>query len=127
MSVSISNKLSFRIRQEIKHEINQIIFHYLPVVLRTHKDDLYFGEEYTRVKYGEKVKIGGIMLDHSDLLIKFWTDTKGISEKSIVFPCEYTDGTPYRGFRWWKVKSVEEKEPGWIVEAMASEIQPDFS
>jgi hypothetical protein len=102
-----------------------VLFHCLPTIVTTHKDELY-GETYTRTKWGEKTTFEGVIIDEADLGIQFWT-TYGVTKGSIVYPARYADGRPLREHRWWKVRGSEPKENGLLVAAVPSEVQPSFA
>jgi hypothetical protein len=104
---------------------NVVIMHCLPVIVRKNTDELY-DDSYSRMTYGQKFMIESIMIERSDLGIIFWTTTK-LEPNSIVFPSVYKTGIKYGEYRWWKVLEMEPKSGGYLVRAIFSEVQPEFS
>jgi hypothetical protein len=100
--------------------------HCLPANIITEKDNLY-DEVRHRVEYGQKFAFEALVVEKEDLNIAFWTN-QSLSKASIVYPSVYRKGNiKYGDYRWWKIESIEEKSGGYLVKAVASEIQPDFS
>jgi len=99
----------------------------LPIKLDTFKDNLY-GDTYQKRSYGEKFAFESIMVETSDMAIRFWTSSEAnLTSGSIVYPYQYNDGQKYGEFRWWAIQAIEEKAGGLLVEATPSVEQPDFS
>jgi hypothetical protein len=114
--------------QELPELKNVVLFHCLPAYIRQEKDDLY-DEVMNQVKYGEKFIFPAVILENIDLSMKFWTTDphSKIAKRSVVFPFKYKDGPHLKEFRWWQVVGKEEKELGYIFEAIPSTFQPEFS
>lgn len=85
---------------------------------RTHSDDLY-GTSYGVVEYGDKFIFDAIIIDQSDFELQFWC-VKPVTAESVVYRKD-------RGERWWRIKDVQPKTGGYIVKAIFSESNPDFS
>lgn len=119
----------------IKHKV---LSYCLPAKVEIKKDNFY-GESWTKVKYGKKMVFPSVMIDVTDFEIEFWTSDpkEQISEKSIIYPFAYEvhntdtnsyDRVPYDEYRWWKVATKEKREEGgWLFTAVPSDSQPDFS
>lgn len=106
---------------------NSVIFWCLPRLTESQTDDLY-GETYGVEQYGKKFTFEAIMLEKSDMGIRFWTNVKQVSKGSIVYPSRYTyRNEEYKDYRWWKVRDFTPKSKGLVVSAVISEITPDFS
>lgn len=97
----------------------------LPAKLKQVRDDFY-GDEYYRRTFGKKFSFESVMVEASDLSIRFWTTIPFLTKGSIVFPYRYSDGQKYGEFRWWEIQSIEEKSGGHLVDAIISTVQPDF-
>jgi len=138
----IKEELNF-LKEPIKEELNlghieyKVLCHCLPVKIEMKIDELY-GETRKRFKYGEKFIFPCVIIEASDLYFEIWTnDPKNqVLEKSIIYPFVYEvynkttkkyDKVPYDDCRWWKVTSREPKENGWLIKAIPSDTQPDFS
>jgi hypothetical protein len=81
----------------------------------------------TASSYGEKFTFEGVFVRREDFSIVLWTPIK-LELLSIIYPSRYIDGDiPFGDFQWWKVKEIQEKKQGYLVTAIISEIQPDFS
>lgn len=91
----------------------------LPASYREYKDDLY-GEKFRKIKYGNKFLFEAISLEQDDLTLMVWTNTKAVTEGSILFPRSHDK-------RWWRVQSIKEQDGGYIVCSMISDYQPKFS
>jgi hypothetical protein len=105
---------------------NIVLTHCLPSIIRERKDELY-GETYTRVVYGDKKIIEGVVVNVSDFEIIFWASSSA-AKGSIIFPSRYKDtGDPYMDQRWWKIKECTPHEGGYLLEGFVSDYQPDFS
>lgn len=109
---------------------NTVHMHCLPIEVTSHSDDLY-GYEFERNNYGQKFIFEAVMVESNDLAIVFWTDADRVTEKSIVYPfrTQIAKGRykPLQQYRWWKIVEIEEKTPGYLMKAVASDVQPDFS
>lgn len=81
-------------------------------------DDLY-GETYTKRVYSGKIQFPAIVIQQTDLGMEFWT-TQDVTEHSVVYP---QDGTK----RWWRVTGSYQKSGGYVVTAVTSDVNPDFS
>lgn len=115
----------------------KVLSHCLPTIIEN-KKDAFYGESWTRIKYGKKIIFPLIIIDTTDLSFDFWTSdpNEQINIKSIIYPFAYEvhneetnsyDKVPYDEYRWWKIVSKEKKEGGWFFKAVPSENQPDFS
>jgi hypothetical protein len=118
----------------IKHKV---LSYCLPAVVKNYKDNFY-GESWSKIKYGKKFIFPFVMIENQDLFIQFWTSdpNKQITEKSIIYPFSYEiynfnsstyDRVPYDEYRWWQISKKEFKDGGWLFEATPSKDQPDFS
>jgi hypothetical protein len=107
------------------NEENIVIMHCLPAIVQTNKDEFY-NDSYSRVIYGKKFMLESVMVERGDLGIRFWTKTK-LESNSIVYPSVYKTGIKYGEYRWWKVMSSVPKSGGYLVEAIFSDVQPEFS
>lgn len=85
-----------------------------------HRDDFY-GSTYSTTEYGDKFSFDAIILDQSDLELQFWCVRKTVPQ-SIVYKKDKQGGE-----RWWRVTEIEEKTGGWLVKAITSDSNPDFS
>jgi hypothetical protein len=128
-------------KQETNFELPNIKYkvlsHCLPTIIEN-KKDAFYGESWTRIKYGKKIIFPLILIDATDLTFDFWTSdpNEQINIKSIIYPFAYEvhneqtnsyDKVPYDEYRWWKIISKEKKEGGWFFKSVPSENQPDFS
>lgn len=116
----------------------KVLSYCLPAILEN-RTDKFYGESWTRIKYGQKFVFPSVVIEATDFSIEFWTSDprEQITESSIIYPFTYevhnpeTDAyerVPYDEYRWWKVTEKEKKqEGGWLFRAMPSENQPDFS
>lgn len=116
----------------------KVLSYCLPAILEK-RTDKFYGESWTRIKYGKKFVFPSVVIDASDFSIEFWTSDPRdqITENSIIYPFTYEvhnqqtdsyDKVPYDEYRWWKVTEKEKKqEGGWLFKAIPSENQPDFS
>jgi len=115
----------------------KVLMHCLPAEKINYKDEFY-GDSWSRVRYGVKFIFPSIIIENSDLVLQFWTSdpNQQIKESSIVFPFCYEvynentssyDRVPFDEHRWWKIIKKEEKTGGWLVEAIPSQETPDFS
>jgi len=75
-----------------------------PPVITEHKDDLY-GDIQRTIEYNRKFSFEGVILEQTDLEMKFWTPVK-LTRNSIVFPVDKKT----RKARWWKIVEVQEKD-----------------
>ncbi len=91
----------------------------LPVKNSSYEDTLY-GTKYSRVQFGQKTMITGVIISAEDLLFIFWTEIP-VKEKSIVFPTQ-TDMK-----RWWQIDKCEPQSDGFLISCSPSTISPDFS
>ena len=98
----------------------------LPAKLKTIRDDFY-DDEYQKRTFGKKFSFEAVMVETSDLSIRFWTTVPMLTKGSIVYPYRYNDGQKYGEFRWWEIQSIEEKSGGFLLDATISSMQPDFS
>lgn len=109
---------------------NTVHMHCLPIEITSHSDDFY-GDHFDRSSYGQKFMFESVMVEMGDLAMLFWTDIDRVTEGSIVYPFRTQIGKgkykPLQQYRWWKITEVEDKSPGYLIKAVASDIQPDFS
>lgn len=98
------------------------VFHCLPAIVNKHRDTLY-NETYSSVKYDKPFTFEAVILENSDLTIRFWTNAETaerITEGSVLYP-RITDK------RWWKVtQRVLSWSGGWVIAAVPSDFQPAF-
>ena len=126
VSVTVSVTEPVIKKPEIKvQQENVVVMHCLPVVSINKEDDLY-GERYKKIEYGEKFTFESVMVQREDLYMIFWTNVN-LVKNSIVFPSKYKTGTKFGDYRWWKVGDKKERAGGWMIQAIISEDQPDFS
>ena len=104
---------------------NVVVIHCQPAIVQEHKDDLY-DESYKKIQYGEKFTFEGIIIQREDVMILFWTNVK-LTKDSILYPSKYRSGVKFGDYRWWKVNEMREKSGGFIVQAVVSDYQPDFT
>lgn len=116
---------------------HKVLAYCLPAKTKQYSDKFY-GEFYTKTKFGKKFIFPFVIIENQDLYIQFWTSdpNKQIEEKSIVYPFAYEiynsanetyDRVPYDEYRWWEISKKEFKDGGWLFEAIPSSNQPDFS
>lgn len=91
----------------------KISFHCLPTILT--KDE--YGEE-VRV-FSKKFIFEGITVKEEDFSYSFWSDKK-IEIGSIIFPISSSK-------RWWKVTYFTEISGGYMMTAILSHLNPDFT
>ena len=89
----------------------------LPAKIIEKKDELY-EEAYQRVEYLDKFIFDTVVIEKSDIYLKFWTMEK-ITKNSIVYPKN-------KDKRWWKVSDQKEAPMGFIHTAMVSDYTPSF-
>lgn len=99
-------------------EKHKTVFHCAPAIQVTIKDDLY-GDSYQRTSYGNKMTFEGIVTKQSDFTLEFWA-TKEVTVNSVVYPQDTSK-------RWWRIKAVHPKSGGYLMTAMISDVNPDFS
>lgn len=116
----------------------KVLSYCLPAILEERTDNFY-GDSWTRIKYGNKFIFPSVIIDAADFSIEFWTSDpkEQITENSIIYPFTYEvhnqetnsyDKVPYDEYRWWKVtEKIKKEEGGWLFKAIPSESQPDFS
>lgn len=110
-------KIDEKIEKLIKER--GVEYYCCPAVGRNnHLDDIY-QNSYGKIEYGQTFIYDAIIIDQSDLELQFWCMIP-IPAQSIVYRKE-------KGERWWKIKDVEQKTGGWIVNAIISDVNPDFS
>lgn len=91
----------------------------LPAQIREHVDKLY-GGKFQRIKYGKKFMFEALVMEEDDLYMVFWTNTRAVTEGSVVFPQNQDK-------RWWRVNEIVEKDGGYALMAVACEFTPEFS
>jgi hypothetical protein len=91
----------------------------LPAQVKEHVDKLY-GGKFQRVKYGKKFMFEAIVMEEDDLYMVFWTNTRAVTEGSVVFPQNQDK-------RWWRVNEVVSKDGGYAIMAVACDFTPEFS
>ena len=107
-----------------KLEDKKIIFHCLPLVIKTYKDDLY-GEDHEVNEFGEKFTFEGFIVE-DDLVLKIWTN-KNIKKDYIFYPSKYVSNKPLKEFNWYKIDEIEEKSGGFLCRGIPTTINPDFT
>ena len=90
-----------------------------PAQVREHVDKLY-GQKFQRVKYGKKFLFEALVMEEDDLYMVLWTNTKAVTLGSVVYPQNQDK-------RWWRINSIEEKDGGYALMAIACEFTPEFS
>lgn len=90
------------------------------IAKKTHIDDFY-GHTYETTQYGDKYLFDAVIIDESDLELQFWC-VRAVSVDSVIYK-KVTGG----GERWWRIKEIESKTGGWLVKAITSDSNPDFS
>jgi len=99
----------------------------LPVIFEAKEDELY-DESYGRAKYGKKFSFEGIIIQRDDLTIQFWTTVQQVTQGSIVFPSKYINRKEScEDYRWWSVQKIVPKSGGFLLHAIPSNVNPDFS
>jgi hypothetical protein len=93
----------------------------LPATYKEYVDTLY-NEKYRKIVYGKKFLFEAILEDQSDLFIMLWTNTKAVTEGSVLFPRTYDK-------RWWRVEGVKKDDEGegYLIYATISDYHPEFS
>ena len=104
---------------------NVVIVHFQPTVIVEKKDDLY-NEVYSKVQYGEKGMLEGVVADMNDFTMSLWTRLE-LTRGTVLYPSKYKDGRPFGDRRWWKISAQKSFETGFIYECIPSDYQPDFS
>ena len=115
----------------------KVLMHCLPAIKNNYKDDFY-GDSWYKITYGKKFIFPCIITESLDLNLEFWTSdpNEQIKENSIIFPFCYEvynennqsyDRVPYDEHRWWKIINKETKTGGWLMKAIPSQENPDFS
>jgi hypothetical protein len=98
-----------------------VVYYCAPVIgIRKQVDDLY-GTVYERKEYGDKFLFDAIIVAESDLQIQFWC-VKPVTVNSVVYR-KIKEG----GERWWRINELEPKSGGYLVRAIPSDSNPDFS
>lgn len=85
-----------------------------------HRDDFY-DNSYSTINYGEKFVFDAIIVDESDFELQFWC-IKPITVDSIVYRKIQKGGE-----RWWRIKESEPKSGGYLLRAITSDSNPDFT
>jgi hypothetical protein len=93
--------------------------HCLPARYREHKDALY-GQRYKTIRYGNKFTFEAIIVDQEDFFIDFWTTVREVTAGSVIYPMN-------KDKRWWRVDTITPKTDGFLIRAILSDYQPDFS
>lgn len=96
-------------------------FHCAPAIGRKTEHDALYGNTYTVIEYGDKFIFDAIAIDQSDLEFQFWC-VKAVTVDSIIYR-KHRQG----GERWWKISDAEANSGGWLVKAIPSMLNPDFS
>lgn len=92
----------------------------LPAIYQKFEDPLY-NEEYRKVTYGEKFLFEAICVDQTDFNLVLWTNTKTVTESSVLFPRTYDK-------RWWRVVKTEpDPQGGILLSCTMSDYHPHFS
>jgi hypothetical protein len=108
------------ITQNEKIAVRQKTYSCVPIHYTKVTDELY-GDESLEQRFGSKFSFDAVPMENNDLTFMFWTQSK-LSKDSIVFQ----HGIERHG-RWWQVQKLEEDSGGYIVTAIISSINPDFS
>lgn len=111
------------VNQELKNLFERKGYKYFcaPAIgTKTHVDSLY-GNTYKTTQYGEKYLFDALVMNQNDLELVLWCMNQ-IAVNSIVY-CKVKEG----GERWWKIRSVEPKNGGYVLSAFPSDVSPDFS
>ncbi len=82
--------------------------------------DPLYGEKYKKIKYGKKFMFEAIIVEHEDLFMIFWTNTKAVTPGSVIYPRS-------RDKKWWRIESVKEDQGGYLMYASITSHHPDFS
>jgi len=98
---------------------NKVVIHCLPALIKEHFDDFY-GEHYNKISYGDKFSFEAVIVENEDLSMTFWTTTEEVTPASVIYP-------QVKEKRWWRVQTKIEKSGGYLIYAVVSDIQPDFS
>lgn len=105
---------------------NAMLFWCMPASIKEVIDDLY-GDKYSEVRYGKKFTFEAILVEQTDMMIQFWTTVRQVTKGSVVYPSRYIHiSKEYDDVRWWKVSSITEKSKGLLIQAIPTEINPDF-
>lgn len=112
------NKIDFDKKTMEFLQKNKVMVHCAPAIKTQIKDELY-GDSYERITYGNKVKFAAVISKQTDFDIELWT-TSEVSKESVIYPQDESK-------RWWKVTEVEPKSGGYLVSAITSDVNPDFS
>jgi hypothetical protein len=92
----------------------------LPAHTKEFTDSLY-NEKYVKVRYGKKFIFSGILIEMADLSMILWTDTRAVTEGSVVYP-------RVKDKRWWRVQEVKaDDKEGYLLRCVVTNYQPDFS
>lgn len=91
----------------------------LPGTYKEYQDPLY-NESYRKITYGKKFLFEAVLADQNDLQIILWTNTKAVSNGSILFPRNYDK-------RWWRVEAIKQEDDGYLIYGTISDYQPEFS
>jgi len=110
----------FNVSSQVARIFNErgMEFHCAPVYQVAMKDDLY-GTEYMMNRYGDKFVFDAVIVEENDLELVYWC-VKGMNKGSVVMP-------KARESRWWRVEQIEPKTGGFLVKALPSDVNPDFS
>jgi len=88
--------------------------------VKEYRDDLY-GTSYNTVQYGDQFVFDAVVIDQSDLELQFWC-VRPVTINSVIYK-KHRQG----GERWWRVRDLEPKTGGYLVSAIVSDSNPDFS
>jgi hypothetical protein len=93
------------------------LFHCLPATIEESVDYLY-NEVRKSITYNEKFTFEGFIMESGDVSLSVWTKVpiEKIGKESIIFSNK----------RWWKVKDIESKAKGMIINCDPSEFTPSF-
>jgi len=91
----------------------------LPAYSQEYVDSLY-GEKYNRIKYGNKFKFEMLIENQSDFGISFWTNTKTVTEGSVVFPKN-------KDKRWWRVTRTQQEDDLYLLTGVIADYHPSFA
>ena len=76
---------------------------------------------------GLKFTFEAVIVQRESFHIVFWAPIK-LEMGSVIYPSVYVDGNRSLGdYQWWKVNRMEPKKDGFLMSAIISDLQPDFS
>lgn len=97
---------------------NIIMIYCMPAIINETYDSLY-DENRVSVSYGQQFTLEAIVTKLSDIQINLWTTTEKAVRGSIIYMPE--------NLRWWKVDKLSNKDEGYVLECIPSNLQPSFA